>query len=298
MSYLERTYSFFSFEYAFATYALIAAILIGIVCGAVGVLLVLKRLSLLGDATGHATLPGVCLGFMAAGGLKSMGPIFVGAVLSGFFAAYLIGVISQGRRVRSDAAIGIVLTSFFGVGVVLLSYLQSSPTGEQSGLNSFLFGNVAGITSQRLYWIAAMTAAILLFIVLFFRWLELSTFDEGFASTLGIPVAFVHNALLALLSISVVVSIESVGVVLVSAMLIIPASTALLFSKQIKSAMVISSGFGALAGIGGALLSHLFEGVSTGPAMAIVSGCMFLLVMLFNRLRRSSLQTLIGRSHV
>lgn len=296
MSYLDRTYSFFSLEYAFATHALIASILIGMVCGTVGVFLVLKRLSLLGDATGHATLPGVCLGFMAAGGLKSMGPIFFGAVISGFLAAYFIGIISRGRRVRSDAAIGIVLTSFFGFGVVLLSYLQSSPTGEQSGLNAFLFGNVAGISEQRLYWIGAMSVAIIVVMVAFYRWLEISTFDENFSATLGVPIAWVHNALLALLSTAVVVSIESVGVVLVSAMLIIPASTALLFSKQLKYAMVISAILGAIAGVSGALLSHLFEGVSTGPAMAVVSGGVFLITMLAMRLKSKGVR-LIGERH-
>lgn len=283
MIYLDRVYSFFSFEYDFATYALIASILIGVVCGVVGTLLVLKRLSLLGDATGHATLPGVCLGFMAAGGMKSIGPIFVGAIVSGFLAAYFIGVISRGRRVRSDAAIGIVLTSFFGFGVVLLSYLQSSPTGEQSGLNAFLFGNVAGITQARLLWIGAMAVGILAVVIGFYRWLAVATFDENFAATMGIPVVWVHNGLLALLSTAVVLSIESVGVVLVSAMLIIPASTALLFSKELKYAMFFSAGFGAFDGVGGALLSYLFEGVSTGPAMAIVSGCVFLFVLLARR---------------
>ena len=284
-TYVTRANEFFSFQYAFSTKALIASILIGIACGTVGTFLVLRRMALLGDAAGHATLPGVCFGFIAAGGAKAMGFLLAGALVFGFLAAVLIGFISKGERTRSDAAIGIVLASFFGLGVVMLSYIQNAPTGAQSGLNSFLFGNVAGITDAQLWTISAMVVALVAVVTIFLRWLTVSTFDPQFASVTGINTDLVHFGLLGALAVAVVISIEAVGVVLVSAMLIIPSSTALLLSRRIVPAMILSSAIGGVCGVLGAFSSYVFEGVATGPAMVLFAAFFFGVAFIFTELR-------------
>lgn len=279
--YLARLLEFFQFEYAFTINALAASVMVGALCGVVGTFLVLRGLSLVGDATGHATLPGVCLGFFAAGGTKLMGALLAGALFSGFLAAVLVGALSRGARARTDASIGVVLSFFFGLGIVMLSYIQSSPTGAQAGLNRFLYGNAAGVDATQLIWLSSISALVLLLLVVFWRWLVAASFDAVFARSIGVPVRGVHYGLLAALAVAVVVSIQSVGVVLVSAMLIIPPSTALFVSKRVGRVALISGGLGVVAGACGAVLSYVFEGVATGPAMVLVAGAFFVLGLLF-----------------
>jgi len=279
--YAARFAEFFAFEYAFTVNALAAAVVVGAICGVVGTFLVLRGLSLVGDATGHATLPGVCVGFLAAGGSKAPTALLLGALVSGFLAAILVGVLSRGARARTDASIGVVLSLFFGLGIVLLSYIQASPTGAQAGLNRFLYGNAAGVDTAEVYLLAGTAGLLLLLVLVFWRWLVAASFDPVFARSVGVPVGAVHYGLLAALSIAVVVSIQAVGVVLVSAMLIIPPSTALFFSARIARAAALSGILGASAGAIGAVLSYVFEGVSTGPAMVLVAGVFFAVALTF-----------------
>ncbi len=281
IDYAGRVLEFFRFEYAFTINALAASIVVGLLCGVVGTFLVLRSLSLVGDATGHATLPGVCLGFFAAGGAKVMSVLLAGALLSGFLAAVLVGVLARGPRSRSDASIGVVLSLFFGLGIVMLSYIQSSPTGAQAGLNRFLYGNAAGVDLEQVLWLGALGVAVLGLIVVFWRWLVASSFDPVFARSIGVPVAAVHYGLLGALAVAVVISIQAVGVVLVSAMLIIPPSTALFLSKRVGWVAFLAGLLGMLAGACGAVASYVFEGVSTGPAMVLVAGALFVVALLF-----------------
>ncbi len=279
--YVDRFLEFFTFRYEFTAWALAASVIVGTLCGVVGTFLVLRGLSLIGDATGHATLPGVCIGFLVAGGSKASGALLVGALVSGFLATALVGVLSRGRRARTDASIGVVLSVFFGMGIVLLSYIQTSPTGAQAGLNKFLYGNAAGVSSSDVAVLGVMAAAVLALVGIFWRPLVLSIFDEVFARSVGIDVRWTYYGLLAALAVAVVVSIQAVGVVLVSAMLIIPPSAALFLSKRIGVVVLLSAILGAASGSVGAVLSYVFEGVSTGPAMVLVAGCFFTVALVF-----------------
>lgn len=277
--YQSRAFEFFSFKYQFVTLALIASIVVGALCGLVGTFLVLRRLSLLGDAAGHSTLPGLAIAFLVVGSL-STGALMVGALISSFLSALAVGLFSSGPRSRPDAAIGIVLSVFFGVGIVLLSYIQRVATTSYAGLDSMLLGNVAGITTGQL--VALMVTAVVLAgaTLLFYRPLSLATFDPGFARSIGVPVRLVHYALLGALACSVVVSVQAVGVVLVSAMLIIPGSSALFWARRLPIVLGVSVTFGAISGMLGALISYVFEGVSTGPAMVLVASTFFILSLL------------------
>jgi manganese/zinc/iron transport system permease protein len=276
----QRATEFFSFQYDFAINALVSSMLVGAVCAVVGAFLVLRGLSLLGDATGHATLPGVCAAF-ALIGAKQMGVLLTGALISAFLAAILVGVISRGSRSRPDAAIGVVLSVFFGIGIVMLSYIQNSPTAAQAGLQSFLFGNAAGVSREQLYVLGAVSAVLIAGVGVFFRPLAVSTFDPTFARSIGVPTKLVHYGLLAALSVAVVVSIQAVGVVLVSAMLIIPPSAALFLTKRLPGVLALAGVIGAVSGALGAFSSYLWEGVATGPAMVLVAGAFFLAAFVF-----------------
>ena len=275
----RRALEFFSFRYDFMIDSLAGAALVGVLCAVVGTFLVLRGLSLIGDATGHATLPGVCVAF-ALVGEKIMSALLLGALVAGLAASWLVGALSRGPRSRPDAALGIVLSVFFGLGVVLLSYIQNDPGASQAGLNSFLFGNLAAVSRGQVLALGGATAACLALCAVFYRPLVLSTFDPTFAQSLGVPVAWVRYGLLGALAGSVVLSIQAVGVVLVSAMLIIPPSAALFLSKRLGVVLVWSAAIGVLSGAIGAFLSYLLEGMSAGPSMVLVAAALFVLAML------------------
>ncbi len=289
----ERLGQLFSLEHAFALDALFAALLVGVVCGMVGTFLVLRGLSLLGDAVGHATLPGVVGAFLVTGG-KAAIALLVGALLSGAAAAAAVAGLSRGPRTRPDAAIGIVLTAFFGLGVILLTIAQGSPTGAQAGLDTYLFGNAAGIDRAQLWRLVAMSGVLIATLVAFWRPLALSTFDESFARSVGVPVRALHVGLLVALAATVVVSMEAVGVVLVAAMLIIPPTTALYLSSRLSVVATLSGLLGGVAGALGATLSYVLEGVATGPAMVLFAGLFFALAAVFGP-RQGALWTSIRR---
>lgn len=276
----ERALQFLTLEYQFVMYALAASVLVGAICAVVGTFLVLRGMSLLGDAAGHATLPGVCIGFVIVGA-KSMGALLTGAVVSGFLAAVLVGVISRAPRTKSDAAIGVVLSVFFGLGIVLLSYVQNSPTGAQAGLDEFLFGNAAGVSGTQLAVLAVMSGLLLTATLVFFRPLVVTIFDRDFAQSLGWPTRLIEFSLLGALAVTVVVSIQAVGVVLVAAMLITPPSAALFVADRMNRVVWVSAAVGVISGAVGAFLSFVFSGVATGPAMVLVATALFIVCGIF-----------------
>lgn len=280
VDYSVRAQEFFFFKYDFVRDALFASSLVGATCAVVGCFLILRGLSLLGDAAGHSTLPGLCFAFLMSGSM-SPGVLFVGALGSSFLSAMIVGVIARAPRTRPDAAIGIVLSVFFGVGIVLLSYIQTHASGHYAGLESMLLGNVAGITSEQIVTLSFVSVLLLGGVWVFYRPLMLSTFDAEFACALGVPVRVIHYGLLGALSLSVVVSIQAVGVVLVSAMLIIPPSAAFFIAPRMRAVLAWSGLLGALSGACGAFVSYMFEGISTGPAMVLVAALFFCLAILF-----------------
>lgn len=288
-----RSVEFFSFKYGFVADALLASVTVGVMCGLVGTFLVLRRLSLLGDAAGHSALPGLCVAFIVTGSLGASALMF-GALGSALLASLVVGWISRGPRSRPDAAIGIVLSGFFGLGTLLLSYIQRTATTSYAGLDSLLLGNVAGISPGQLHLLLAVAGALIAALVVFWRPLVLSTFDEGFARGLGVPVRAIHYGLLMAMALSVVVSIQAVGVVLISAMLIIPGSAALFLSRRLPLVAAWAALIGGVSGMAGAYLSYIQEGLATGPAMVLVASALFLLAMVFGP-RRGVLVSLRSR---
>ncbi|RPI85632.1 MAG: metal ABC transporter permease [Planctomycetaceae bacterium] len=276
-----RMARFWSFQDGSVRTAAAAMVLLGVSCGALGCFIVLRRLSLVGDSLGHAVLPGVCLGFMVTWSKNPLW-LFVGATSAALLASLLIGVIQRNTRLKPDVAMGLVLSGFFGLGLVLLSRLQNDPRGGQGGLNQFFFGQAAAIGQMELVMIAGVSAAIVAGVVVAFKELAVSSFDEGFAASLGMPTRRIHYFLMTLTGMAIVISIQAVGVVLLSALLITPAATALLLTDRLPRMVVISSLLGALAGLIGLNASSLRDNLPTGPVVVLSLAALFVLALVFS----------------
>lgn len=257
--------------------ALLASSMVGLMCGVLGCFIVLRNMSLVGDALAHAILPGVVVGFLVAG--YSAMAFFVGAVAAGLVTAFAITWIQQRVKTKNDAAIGIVFTSMFSLGVILISRISRND-GVHLDLKDFLFGNVLGVGDTDLLLTGLVMVYVLLAVAVFYRYLYASTFQSVVAETMGIPVKLLHYFLMLLLSFAVVASLQTVGVILVVAMLITPAATALLLSQRLRSVLFLAGGIGMLSAIVGMILAVALN-TPPGPAMALVATAIYGLTVIF-----------------
>ena len=259
--------------------ALLASSMVGIMCGVIGAFIVLRNMSLIGDALAHAILPGIVVAFVLIG-YSTIG-FFIGSVVAGLVAAAGITWIQHNVKTKNDAAIGIVFTSMFSLGVMGISYISNRPGGGvHLDLKDFLFGTVLGISNEDIILTAVTLIYTLLSVIIFYRHLFITTFQPVIAETMGISVKFIHYFLMLLLSFAVVSSLRSVGVILVVAMLITPASTALLLSNKLKNVIFLSGLFGLLAAILGLILAIILN-TTPGPAMCIVATLIYFLAAVF-----------------
>jgi len=257
--------------------ALIASSLVGVMCGVLGSFIVLRNMSLVGDALAHAILPGVVFAFVLVG-YSALG-FFTGAVIAGLLTAVGITWIQHNVGTKNDAAIGIVFTAMFSIGVMGISWISRNE-GVHLDLKDFLFGNVLGVANSDLYLTAGVTVYVVLSIMVFYRYLFVSTFQPVIAETMGIPVGLIHYFLMLLLSFAVVASLQTVGVILVVAMLITPASTALLLSNRLPVVIGISAVIGLFAAVLGLLLAIIFD-TTPGPAIAVTATLFYLVAVFF-----------------
>ncbi len=259
---------------------LIGATLLGGLGGMLGSFALLRRQSLLGDALAHAALPGVCIAFLLTGS-KSPLPLFAGALVAGLAGALLILATVRWSRIKEDSAIGIVLSVFFGVGIVLLTYIQKLPSGNQSGLDKYLFGQAATLVVADLQVMAVLGAVVLAIVLALFKEFKLLSFDPGFAASLGLPVRRLEVLMTLLLVVVVVVGLQTVGVVLIVATLITPAAAARQWTDRLGTMVALSAGIGATAGIAGSLASATVPRLPTGPVIVVVSSTVLILSLLF-----------------
>ncbi|MDX2246377.1 MAG: iron chelate uptake ABC transporter family permease subunit [Bacteroidia bacterium] len=266
------------FQYDYAIRAFYASAMVGIMCGILGCFIVLRNMSLIGDALSHAILPGVVAGFLIAG--YSLLGFFTGSVVAGLLAAVLITWIQRNVKTQEDAAIGIVFTSMFAIGVMGISWLTRQE-GVHLDLKDFLFGNILGISDQDLWMTFLILAFTILCVAIFYRYFFVTTFESVVAQTIGISVSTMHYFLMLLLSFAVVASLQSVGVILVVAMLITPASTAYLLTTRLQNMILIAAGMGLLSTTLGLLIAILFE-TTPGPAMTVTATGLYLSAVLFS----------------
>ncbi|MEZ4949262.1 MAG: iron chelate uptake ABC transporter family permease subunit [Saprospiraceae bacterium] len=266
------------FSEEWALRALAASLMVGLTCGVLGCFIVLRNMALIGDALSHAVLPGVVVAFMILG-YNILG-FFVGSVLAGLLTAVGITWIQQNVKTKNDAAIGIVFTAMFSIGVMGISWISKNE-GVHLDLKDFLFGNVLGVSNQDLWLTLAISIYVLVSIVVFYRYLFVSTFQPTIAQTMGISVKVIHYFLMLLLSFVVVAALQTVGVILVVAMLITPASTALLISDRLHKVIFIAGLMGLLSAVLGLVLA-IYINTTPGPAMAVVSTILYLLAAFFS----------------
>jgi manganese/zinc/iron transport system permease protein len=278
-SVLEQAKRFFSFRDPSVRYALIGSILLGISCGLMGGFIVVRKMALFGDTLSHAVLPGVAMGFLW-NMEKDPVAIFIGATIAGLLGGAMVALIRQTTRLKEDTALGIVLASFFAVGICLLTRIQKMP-GNKGGLDEFLFGSAAFIGRADIILMAVVTALVVLLVGLFYKELLVTSFDAAFARSAGFPVNIINYALTLLLAFSVVVALRAVGVVLVSAMLITPAAAAYLLTDRMHRLLGLAALFGVMAGAMGAFISFLTTNIPTGPLMVVAATMVFALAFFF-----------------
>jgi manganese/zinc/iron transport system permease protein len=277
---LDRTVRFFSFRDPSLRNALMGSVLLGVCCGLMGAFLVVRKLSLLGDALSHAVLPGVALGFLWNMS-KDPVAIFVGATLVGLLGAGTVQLLRATTRHKEDAALGFVLASFFGVGICLFTMIQNLPGGNKSGLDKFMFGQAAALGRGDVILLGVVTTLVLCAVVVFYKEYTITSFDAGFARSLGMPVQFFHYTLMLLLAFAIVSSLQAVGVVLVSAMLVIPAAAAFLLTDRFSVMLVLSAIFGMVSGGAGAFFSFVGRNLPTGPFMVLAAAAVFAIGLFF-----------------
>lgn len=246
------------------------AALLGLISGVLGSFAVLRKQSLLGDTLSHAALPGICLGFLIAGS-REIGAILTGALLTGALAALLVLVLTRNSRLKTDAALGIALSLFFALGVVLLTHIQAGGNAAQGGLESFLFGQAAAILRSDLWVMGGVTLVALALVALFWKEFKLVSFDPIFAATLGLPVLALEVVLTVMIALAVVVGLQMVGVVLMAAMIIAPAVAARQWSNRLETMVLLAAAIGIASGIFGALVSATARGLSTGPLIILAA---------------------------
>ncbi len=259
--------------------AIVASCMVGIMCGTIGSFIVLRNMSLIGDALSHAILPGIVVSFIIVG-YSTLG-FFVGSVIAGLATAIAITWIQQNVKTKNDAAVGIVFTAMFSLGVIGISHLStSSGSGVHLDLKDFLFGNILGISNMDIVLTFVVMLYTLICVYLFYRFLFITTFQPVIAQTMGISVKYIHYFLMLLLSFAVVAALRTVGVILVVAMLITPAATALLLSHRLKWVIGISAFIGFLSAILGMLGAILLD-TTPGPFMTLMATLIYVLVVIF-----------------
>ena len=242
--------------------------LLGIISGALGTYAVLRRQSLLGDAISHAALPGIALAFLLTGSKTPLILVF-GAALAGWVGTLLILSIVKLTRIKYDSALGLVLSTFFGFGLVLHTLIQRNGNANQAGLDTFLFGQAASLLERDVLTMGILGGIALLIMSLFWKELKLLVFDEGFATSIGLPVRALDILLTSLLTVAIVLGLQAVGAVLMSAMLVAPAVAARQWTDRLGHMVLLAALFGAIAGVSGTLLSSSASRLPTGPTIVL-----------------------------
>jgi len=255
------------FDYTLRTVALGSGVL-GLASGALGAFAVLRRQSLLGDAISHAALPGIAIAFLLTGS-KAPLVLVLGAAAAGWLATLLVGGILRSSRVKADSALGLTLSVFFGFGMVLLTFIQRRPDATQAGLDKFLFGQAATLLARDVISMAVLGAAALVVVLVLWKEFKLLAFDPDFAASLGFPARRLDVLLTTLLVVAIVSGLQTVGVVLMSAMIVAPAAAARQWTDRLGRMIALSALFGAAAGVSGAMISSLTARLPTGPVIVL-----------------------------
>lgn len=248
-------------------------VVLGMIClnastAVIGTFAFLRKRALIGDAIAHSLLPGLCFGFLMAGE-KNLIYLLVGSFITGWLSTFFVDFIVNRTRVKQDAAIGIVLSTFFAFGVVLLTYIQKNAGGQQAGLDQFLFGQAAAINKSEIWILAIILLLILTLTGLFFKSFVILSFNLEFGKSVGMPVKTLEFILTSLTVLAIAAGIQALGVILISALIITPAASARFWTHNLKKMILLAVGFSVFAGIFGAYISYAAENMPTGPWVVV-----------------------------
>ncbi|MCA0970735.1 metal ABC transporter permease [Halobacillus litoralis] len=257
-------------EYGFLQKALLTSTMVGIICGVIGCFIILRGMALMGDAISHAVLPGVAISYML--GIN----FFFGAVFSGVLTAIAIGFVSQNSRIKHDTSIGIMFTAAFAAGIIVITMLKSS-----TDLYHILFGNVLAVRSSDMWITLGIGLFVIALVYLFYKELLVTSFDETMAAAYGLPVRIIHYFLMTLLTMVTVASLQTVGIVLVVAMLITPAATAYLLTDRLAVMVFLAAGIGAVSSIVGLYFSFTYN-LASGATIVMAATSLFIVAFLFS----------------
>jgi manganese/iron transport system permease protein len=265
-------------SYAFMVRGMIAAVLVGVICAVVGTYVVLRGMAFFGDALAHTILPGIALGYLISGGARDV--LFWWALGTAVLAALGIGAISRNAEIKEDTAIGIIFAGMFALGIALISTVKSYAVD----LTHFLFGDVLSVSSHSLWLILLFGGLVLLVVFAFYKEFMTLSFDPVLAATLRLPVGLLNNLLLALIAVTVAVSLQTVGVALMVAMLVTPAATAYLLTNRLSTMMILAAVFASLAGVIGLYLSFYLS-IASGAAIVLTATVFFMVAFGWKKIR-------------
>lgn len=265
--------------FANALWVMSGTALLGLASGVLGVFALLRRRALMGDVLAHAALPGIVLAYMVTSA-KAAGPLLVGAAATGVLGVLAMLAITRHSRLKEDSAMSLVLTVFFGLGIMLLGVVQRMPGGNQSGLDKYLFGQAAAIVPSDVRLITLIAALLCLMALLFYKEFKLLAFDPGFGAGLGFPMTALDLLLNLGIVVAVVIGLEAVGVVLMAALLTTPAVTARYWTNRLSVMLPLAGLFGALSGVAGTLASQVGPRMPTGPLIVLAASLFFFVSLL------------------
>lgn len=284
-------------QYSFVVVA-IGTMLLAMATGIIGTISILKGQSLIGDAVGHAALPGIILAFMISGKKSSL-LLMVGAIIAGVVAFILIQTISEISKIEADTAMAIILSAMFGLGMVLKSYIQGNAKyskASQSGLASYIFGQAAYILREDVIIIFTVSLISLVLFIIFYKEIKVYVFDAVYAYTIGINSKLLSLLIMIMTMILIAAGLKAVGAILISSMLITPAITGLQWSNKYEIVLVIAAVMGAISAFIGTLLSTIVKGFSTGPSIILIMSLLALLSVLFSP--KGVIRMLINRAEI
>ncbi|QQX77529.1 MULTISPECIES: metal ABC transporter permease [Aequorivita] len=270
-------------DYTLRTITLGTAVL-GAICGMLGSFAVLRKQSLLGDAISHAALPGIALAFLITGA-KDSGTLLLGALVSGVIGTFWIRGITSNTHLKSDTALGLILSIFFGFGMLLLTFIQKQPNANQAGLDKYLFGQAATLMESDVRLMIIVTGISLFVMLLFWKEFKILLFDADYTKTLGFNTKFIDVLITFLIVLAIVLGLQTVGVVLMSAILLAPAAAARQWTNNLGTMVLLAAVFGALSGVFGTAISASQNNLSTGPVIVLVAGVFVLLSFIFSHKR-------------
>lgn len=288
------------YNYTFCVVAL-GSSLLGMIAGALGCFALLRKQSLLGDGIAHCALPGVVMVFLLTG-QKNLGLLLTGGMISGMTGCVLILILTKYSKIKFDSALAMILSFFFGIGTVLLSLTQKIPNAKQAGLDRFIYGQAASMLKSDVTLIACAGVVILLSLLFFWKEFKLFTFDPEFAYTLGFPTEKINVFLTFLVILAILIGLQTVGVVLMSAMLVSPALAARQWVNRLDTMVFLATFIGGMGGLSGTMASSLYSNMPTGAVIVVILSVIVLFSLLFGtnqgiiqRIYRRKSQDFTGR---